>query len=98
MNRDCVFRYNSSARIFYRWLLPALCEWVAILCLFAIGFAVNTFIVWVVVTVLLGSRQHALGVLGHDGAHFAAAKSRRVNDLASELLCFWPVLTGLADF
>jgi fatty acid desaturase len=91
-------RKTLSARVFRKWLLPALAEWIAILGLFAVGFALHRVLVWAVVTVLVGSRQHALGVLGHDSAHFAASKDRRVNDLSAELLCFWPLITGLADF
>jgi fatty acid desaturase len=87
-----------SVRIFHKWLLPALSDWVIIVCLFALGFVINHFLLWAIITVLIGNRQHALGVLGHDGAHFTAAKSKKVNDWASELLCFWPLITGLEDF
>jgi fatty acid desaturase len=50
------------------------------------------------VTVFLGSRMHALGILGHDGAHYASAKSNLVNEWANNLLCFWPLLITLRDF
>jgi fatty acid desaturase len=87
-----------SRRVFYKWLFPALMEWVAIIALFWIGFTAHVWPVWVIVIFLLGSRQHALGVLGHDGSHFTAAKSKRINDVASALLCFWPMMTTLGDF
>lgn len=86
------------AKAFHKWMLPVLYEWAAIAGLYWIGFRIGHPVVWMVVVVLLGSRQHGLGVLGHDGAHFTAAKSKRVNDLASELFCFWPLMTGLGDF
>lgn len=89
---------SLSTRVFHKWLSPALAEWVAILALFLIGFEFNSFPVWAVVTILLGSRQHALGVLGHDSAHYTASGNRFINDLSAELLCFWPLFTGLADF
>jgi fatty acid desaturase len=75
-----------------------LTEWGMIGGLFAIGFLVEHLLVWAAVTVLLGSRQHALGLLGHESVHFTAAKSKRVNDVAAELMCFWPLVTGLAEF
>jgi fatty acid desaturase len=87
-----------SRRVFYRWLLPTLLEWVVIVALFWIGFAAHYWLVWVLVIIVLGSRQQALGLLGHDGAHFTAAKNKRLNDSASALLCFWPMLTTLADY
>ena len=89
---------SLSHRVFHKWLIPALCEWAVIVCLFAIGFIFHNLFVWAIVIILLGSRQHALGVLGHDSAHFAASSSRKINDLSAELLCFWPLLTGLGDF
>ena len=81
-----------------KWLVPAFSEWIAILLLFTIGFTAHNLVVWILVTIVLGSRQHALGVLGHDSAHFAASDNRTLNDISSELLCFWPLITGLADF
>ena len=87
-----------TQRKFHRWLFPALCEWGCIVFLFYLGFFVNHAVFWLPIVILIGSRQHALGVLGHDAAHFAAARSKRLNDLSSELLCFWPLATGLHDF
>lgn len=87
-----------TQKVFHKWLVPVLFEWAALVGLFTLGFLADHVLVWIAVTVLVGSRQHGLGVLGHDGAHFTAAKSRRLNDIASEILCFWPLLTGLGDF
>lgn len=89
---------NLNEKILHKWLIPALTEWAAIVLLFTVGFALNHWLIWALVVVLIGSRQHALGVLGHDGAHFTAARSRTVNDLATQLLCFWPLGCGLGGF
>jgi fatty acid desaturase len=86
------------AKVFHKWLLPVLYEWTAIVCLFIVGYLIDHVVAWAAVTILLGSRQHGLGVLGHDGAHFTAAKNRKLNDIASEVFCFWPLITGLGDF
>ena len=95
---DTHLHHSLSRRVFYRWLIPTLLEWVVIVALFWIGFAAHYWLVWVFVIIVLGSRQQALGLLGHDGAHFTAAKNKRLNDSASALLCFWPMLTTLADY
>ncbi|HEY3874301.1 MAG TPA: fatty acid desaturase [Candidatus Kapabacteria bacterium] len=87
-----------SRRVFWRWLIPTLGEWVTILALFWIGFALHSWVVWAVIVIVLGSRQQALGLLGHDGAHFAAATDKHVNDFFSALFCFWPMLTTLGDY
>lgn len=91
-------REHLSTRVFHKWLLPALCDWVVIVSALAAGVVADHFIVWLAATVIVGNRQHALGILGHDGAHFAAAKSKRINDIASELLCFWPLGISVVDF
>jgi fatty acid desaturase len=90
--------HELSDRSFLRWLGPTALEWVQIVALFAIGFWVDRWAIWAVIVVLMGSRQNALGVLGHDGAHYLISRHRQLNELASELLCFWPVMTGIADF
>ncbi len=84
--------------VFYRWLIPVLLEWAAIIGLFAIGFAMHHWLVWVFVVILLGSRQQALGLLGHDGSHYTASRNIRLNDFTSALFCFWPALTSLGDY
>lgn len=87
-----------SVRSFPRWLSAVAFEWMVIAILFSIGYLIDHFVAWAVITVLMGSRMNGLGVLGHEGAHQLAANDRRLNDLASEVLCFWPVMTGIDDF
>jgi fatty acid desaturase len=87
-----------TTQVFSKWLIPVLTEWVGIVLLFGAGYSLDHGLVWACVIVLLGSRQHALGVLGHDGAHRAAAKNRHLNDLATQVLCMWPLAVGLGSF
>lgn len=72
-----------------RWLTDAAIDWLVIVG----AFAVVEMNPWLVVPAILviGNRQHALTVLGHEGAHFALSKSRRINDTVSGLLAFWPL-------
>jgi hypothetical protein len=89
---------TRPSRCFRRWLLPVLAEWGTIVLLFAAGYALNHWLAWALVVVLLGSRQHALSILGHDGAHHLPTRNRRLNDLASQWLCFWPLMVGLRGY
>lgn len=84
-----------SKPIFIRWLLPVLQEWVVIIALLVLGLWVDTWWIWPLVVIVLGTRQHALAILGHDAAHFLATRSRWLNDAAGQLLCFWPLGTGI---
>lgn len=47
---------------------------------------------------MVGVQQHALLVLGHQGAHRHLSRNVRLNDWLTEFLCFWPLLIGLGAF
>ena len=40
---------------------------------------------------ILGNRQHALALLGHEGTHYAIHKNKRINDAISDVLGMWMV-------
>jgi fatty acid desaturase len=48
--------------------------------------------------VVIGARQHALAILGHDGAHRLACRNRFINDLLTCILCFWPIGAALGGY
>jgi fatty acid desaturase len=47
--------------------------------------------VYVLAVFVIGTRQHALGVLMHDGAHYRLFKNRRLNDWVTEIFLSWPI-------
>jgi fatty acid desaturase len=47
---------------------------------------------------VIGNRQHALAVLGHDAAHGHASRRRLMNDALAGVLTFWPLGIGLAGY
>jgi fatty acid desaturase len=77
----------------WRWLADVVLDWSLIVAVF-VGFYWLDTPVWLVpfAAFLIGSRQHALAVLGHEGAHFLIVRSRTVNDLLSQSLVSWPLL------
>lgn len=64
-------------RLTWPWLWRAALDWLAIagamwlIGLFGLDWdrPVIAVIAWIVGLFIIGTRQHALGVLGHDGAH-----------------------------
>ena len=68
-----------------------------------LGFAVSTcwaqsvISTWlfvpaaILISVLVGIGQHRLVMLGHEASHFALFKSKPLNELASDWLCFFPI-------
>jgi fatty acid desaturase len=47
--------------------------------------------VYVLAAIIVGTRQHALGILMHDAAHYRLFTNRFLNDTVSDLLCAFPI-------
>src|SRR5207245_10893270 len=39
----------------------------------------------------IGTRQHALAMLGHDGTHYHVSRAKRLNDVLTNLFAAWPL-------
>lgn len=48
--------------------------------------------------VLVGAGQHNLTALAHEGSHYILFKNRRLNDLATDLLCMFPVFSSIYHY
>ena len=46
----------------------------------------------------LGSRQHALAILGHEAAHGCLLKNKKLNDTIANLICCKPLLFDLNGY
>lgn len=79
-----------------RWLGWVAFEWMVI----AITLAVFVRWSWTapIALLVLGSRQHALGVLGHEAVHWSVSEDRAKNDRLGNLLCMWPLLSDVEGF
>ena len=80
-----------SQKSLYPWIRDALIDWLVIgLTFWALVAAQNPWLAAPAV-LILGNRQHALTVLGHEAAHFTLSESRKINDSIANLLAFWPL-------
>lgn len=77
-----------------RWLAKLLIEYALIVGAFALLLWSRSLLVFLAVVLLLGTRQHALAVLGHDAVHGHAGPLGRA--LAG--LCFWPLGISTGSF
>lgn len=66
-------------------------QWAVIVAAFAAAMLSGHWLVWVLAGVVIASRQQALGILMHDGAHYLLFTNRRVNDFVSDLCCAMPL-------
>jgi len=77
----------------WRWIAAVLGDWAMI------GAAVAAFYQWphwavyVGAVFLIGTRQHALGILVHESVHHRVAAVRSWNDVLSDYLAGYPLLT-----
>jgi fatty acid desaturase len=53
---------------------------------------------YVIAVMVIGSRQHALLVLGHDATHYRYLRTRWRNDLFGNLLLMWPTFASVEGF
>lgn len=69
----------------FRWLAAVTLEWSLVLLCFC------TIVRWPacapIGVFVIGTRQHAIGILGHEAAH----RKGLLNDLLACLLCWWPL-------
>ncbi|HVA51216.1 MAG TPA: fatty acid desaturase [Pirellulales bacterium] len=80
------------------WLRAAAADWSVILASLAAAHVIDRWPGYVVAWLIVGNRQHALSLLGHDGAHRLICRDRAANDWLTCLLSFWPLWTDLEPY
>ena len=87
---------------FARWVFAAAVDWAVIAAAFwAVGRVVAgpwTVVAWVVASWVIGTRQHAIAILGHEGAHGLVSRNRLLNDWATRFVCFAPLGVDLKGY
>lgn len=73
----------SSCAIVLDWTIIGLCVWA--------GETYPSWYVWMTGWFIIASRQHALLVLMHEGAHYRLGKRPWLNDLISDYLAAFPL-------
>jgi fatty acid desaturase len=80
-----------GARALFPWLSDAVIDWLAI----AAALAMVEFwphpLTLLAALLIVGNRQHALAILGHDGTHYTLSHRAGLNDFLTNLFCFWPL-------
>ena len=87
---------------FVRWLAAVASDWAVIAITLGVVDRIHDLphkvIAWVVGSWVIGTRQQAIAILGHEGAHGLVSRDRWLNDWATRLLCFCPVGVDLAGY
>ena len=69
-------------------------DWVVIIASVCAHVLVGGVLLYLVVSILIGSRLRALANLLHEAAHYKLFPGRRVNRIAGMVLCAWPTMTS----
>jgi fatty acid desaturase len=73
-------------------------EWIAIAAAIALCSYFWHPAVYLVAVMVIGSRQHALIIIGHDASHYRYLPTRWQNDLCANLFLMWPVFASVEGF
>ena len=82
---------DLSRRTPWPWLKDAILDWGVILGAAGIVHLFSNPLTWLLALLVIGNRQHALAILGHDGTHFTLSHNRKLNDYLTNLMAFWPI-------
>lgn len=81
-----------------RALLATAEEWAAIAAAIALCSFFWNPVLYILAVVIIGSRQHALLVIGHDASHYRYLPKRWQNDLVANLFLMWPTFASVEGF
>ncbi len=75
----------------FAWLAAVLRNWLVVGLAMAAAWWSQSPVVYLLSILVIGTRQHALAVLQHDGTHYHVSRNKRLNNLATDLLTAWPL-------
>ncbi|HMV70374.1 MAG TPA: fatty acid desaturase [Myxococcota bacterium] len=84
--------------VLWRFMVGVLSDWLVIFAAFALLAWTRHPLAWVTAVILIGPRQHAIGIMAHDAAHRLASRNKLANDVVAELLCFWPLTISVHGY
>lgn len=82
----------------WRWLLAVAGEWLVIAITITICNFFPNLLVWALGVFIIGTRQHALGIMAHESTHYLVSRNRRLNDLLGNLLAAYPLTYAIEGY
>lgn len=80
---------SFSQKAFFPWLSDILIDWaIIIMTITAIGYTWNIVVAFIGI-IIIGNRQHAISLLGHEGTHYIISKNKKLNDTLTNFFSFW---------
>lgn len=72
----------------FSWVRRSILDWCVIASFMYLAVIINHFAFYFITLFVIGNRQHALAILGHDGTHYTISKNRKINDFLSDVIAF----------
>ena len=85
-------------RSLWRWLRAVAMDWGMIALALTIARAAHHPVIYFLAVFVIGTRQHALALMAHEGGHRLICRTRWLNDLLAGLFCFWPLGQGIQGY
>lgn len=73
-------------------------DWALIAAAIGVSIVAQSWLLYALALVVIGSRQHALFILVHEGVHKHLARSKRLNDFLGNWLAAFPLLFDLQAY
>jgi fatty acid desaturase len=81
-----------------RTILSIVFTWMIIIGAMGAWYAIDSWWAYVPVVLIIGSRQHALAVLAHEGVHGLIMENRKWNRRIAAWFCAWPMGFNYEDY
>lgn len=91
-----ILTYQKPACL--RWIMTCIANWLIIFVTFLFAYHYPYIWVYVLVVFVIGNRQHAIALLGHEGSHYTLSTNRTWNDFLTGALSYWPMGVSLAGY
>jgi fatty acid desaturase len=75
----------------WRGLWAVAFQWAVIGCSIWVAIVIHNWAGYLLAVLVIATRQHALGILMHDAAHYRLLANRRLNDLVSDVFLALPL-------
>lgn len=75
----------------YRSLWPLVFDWGFSLGMIWLSLHVNSALLYLISVLVVGTRQHALLIVVHEGVHYRLSNNRRLNDWISDVFAAFPI-------
>jgi fatty acid desaturase len=81
-----------------RFVLAIASDWITMIAAFALARRIDHAAAYVVATWIIGTRQHAIGIMGHEGTHRLGSRTQWINDALTQGFCMWPLLSDMHTY